>query len=128
MKNFKFYNYFLLNNKYLKLIYYTKKKIGDNYSPKEFYNDIELCWSNAKTFNEENTEVYDCAVYLKSLSDKLFKEKNIEEIIEKYNTEKDNFNSMGEDKENMNDNTNNSNNNTNDSNNTGDKLNLNESG
>ena len=104
----------------------TKKINGDNYSPKEFYNDIELCWSNAKTFNEENTEVYDCAVYLKSLSDKLFKEKNIEEIIEKYNTEKDNFNSMGEDKENMNDNTNNSNNNTNDSNNTNDKLNLND--
>ena len=48
----------------------TKKINGDNYSPKEFYNDIELCWSNAKTFNEENTEVYDCAVYLKSLSDK----------------------------------------------------------
>ena len=104
----------------------TKKINGDNYSPKEFYNDIELCWSNAKKFNEEDTQVYNDAIYLKNLSDKLFKEKNIEEIIEKYNTEKDNFNSMTEDKENMNDNTNNSNNNTNDS--TGDKLNLNESG
>ena len=106
----------------------TKKINGDNYSPKEFYNDIELCWSNAKKFNEDNTSVYNDAIYLKELSDKLFKEKNIEEIIEKYNTEKDNFNSMTEDKENINDNTNNSNNNTNDSNNTGDKLNLNESG
>ena len=106
----------------------TKKINGDNYSPKEFYNDIELCWSNAKKFNDDDTEVYKDAIYLKNLSDKLFKEKNIEEIIEKYNTEKDNFNVMSEDKENMNDNTNNSNNNTNDSNNTGDKLNLNESG
>ena len=107
----------------------TKKLNGDNYSPKEFYTDIELCWSNALKFNEDDTEVYSCALYLKEKADKLFKEKNIEEIIEKYNVEKENFNPNSDEKDgNMNDNTNNSNNNTNDSNNTGDKLNLNESG
>ena len=105
----------------------TKKLKKENYTPKDFRNDIELCWSNALSFNESDTEVYSCALYLKELSDKLFKEKYFDDLLEKFNNEKDNK-SNGDDKEiNTNDNTNNSNN-TNDSNNTGDKMNLNESG
>ena len=107
----------------------TKKLKHENYTPKEFRNDIELCWSNAISFNEDDTEVYKYALYLKDLSDKLFKEKGFDYILEKYNNEKDKetSNSVAEEKDlNMNDNTNNSNNNTNDSNNTGDKINFNE--
>ena len=103
----------------------TKKLNGDKYTPKEFYNDIKLCWTNALTFNEDDTEVYKCALYLQDLADKLFKEKNINDIIDRYN----NTDNITDDKDlNTNDNTNNSNNNTNDSNNPGDKINLNESG
>ena len=105
----------------------TKKLKYENYTPKDFRNDIELCWSNALTFNESDTEVYHYAEYLKELSDKLFKEKGFEEILEKYNNEKEN-NNMDDKDMITNDNTNNSNNNSNDSNHTGDKLNLNESG
>ena len=103
----------------------TKKLKHENYTPKDFKNDIELCWSNALTFNESDTEVYHCAEYLKEFSDKLFKEKSFNEILEKYNNEKENNNNADEKDMNTNDN---SNNNTNDSNHTGDKLNLNESG
>ena len=109
----------------------TKKLKNENYTPKDFKNDIELCWSNAIAFNEDDTDVYKYALYLKELSDKLFKEKSFEVLLEKYNNEKDKetSNSITEEKDtNINDNTNNSNNNTNDSNNTVDKLNLNESG
>ena len=105
----------------------TKKLKNENYTPKDFKNDIELCWSNALTFNENDTDVYHCAEYLKEFSDKLFKEKGFDELLEKFNNEKENNNNADDKDMNTNDNTNNSNN-TNDSNHTGDKLNLNESG
>ena len=101
----------------------SKKLKSDNYSPKDFCDDIELCWSNAISFNEENTEAYQSALYLRELANKLFKEKEIEEIIDKYNNEKENNKDSGEEKDvNTNDNTNNSNNNTNDSNNTPESM------
>ena len=101
----------------------SKKLKSDNYSPKDFCDDIELCWSNAISFNEENTEAYQSALYLRELANKLFKEKEIEEIIDKYNNLKENNKDSGEEKDvNTNDNTNNSNNNTNDSNNTPESM------
>jgi len=102
----------------------SKKLKNESYTLKEFVEDIELCWSNALTFNDCTTAVYQCAVYLKELTNKLYKEKGIEDIIDKYNS---NNNIHGEEKEIiMSDNTNISNNNTNDSNNTTDKINLSE--
>ena len=65
----------------------TKKLKGLKYSPKEFYEDMELCWSNAQLFNENNTVVYHDAVYLKELCNKLYKEYGLLDII---NKEKDN--------------------------------------
>ena len=101
----------------------SKKLKSETYTLKEFIDDIELCWSNALTFNDSNTDVYQCAVYLKELTNKLYKEKDVEDLLEKYNSN----NQHGEEKEIiMNDNTNISNNNTNDSNNTPDKINLSE--
>ena len=85
----------------------TKKLKKENYSPKDFRNDIELCWSNALEFNESDTEVYSFALYLKELADKLFKEKDFDDLIERYNNEKENK-SNNDDKEiNTNDTTNN---------------------
>lgn len=107
-----------------------KKLKSDNYSPKEFCEDIELCWSNAISFNQVQTEAYQCALALRKVTNNLYKEKGMDDIIEKYNNEKENNKDKdsGEEKDpNTNDNTNNSNNNTNDSNNINDKLNLNES-
>ena len=104
----------------------TKKLKSDNYSPVEFRKDIGLCWSNAIEFNEVNTEAYQCALVLRKLTNELYKEKGMDDIIAKYNNDKENNKDKdsGEEKDvNTNDNTNNSNNNTNDSNNTNDKLN-----
>ena len=61
----------------------TKKLKMPKYSAKEFYEDMELCWSNAQLFNENSTEVYQNAVYLKDLCNKLYKEKGLFDIINK---------------------------------------------
>jgi len=51
--------------------YISKKLKLEEYTLKNFYDDMELCWSNALEFNDSNTEAYLCAVYLKELSNKL---------------------------------------------------------
>ena len=63
--------------------YIAKKLKTPHYTAKEFYDDLELCWSNALLFNDSRTEVYHCATYLKDLSNKLYKEKNFHDIINK---------------------------------------------
>ena len=63
--------------------YIAKKLKTPNYTAKEFYDDLELCWSNALLFNDSRTEVYHCAIYLKDLSNRLYKEKNFHDIINK---------------------------------------------
>ena len=63
--------------------YIAKKLKGPNYSAKEFYDDLELCWSNALLFNDNDTEAYHCATYLKELSSKLYKEKGLFDVINK---------------------------------------------
>ena len=93
--------------------YIAKKLKGPNYSAKEFYDDLELCWSNALLFNESDTEVYHCAIYLKDLSSKLYKEKGLFDII---NKEKE------KEKETNSNNNTSSNTNTNDSTNTPNKT------
>ena len=44
----------------------TKKLKSTKYSAKEFYEDVELCWSNAQSFNDNETEAYKNAVYMRS--------------------------------------------------------------
>ena len=63
--------------------YITKKLKLNDYSAKDFHDDLELCWSNALSFNENNTEAYQYAVYLKGMAHKLYKEKGLLEIIKK---------------------------------------------
>ena len=91
--------------------YITKKLKLEDYTLKNFYDDMELCWSNALEFNESNTEAYQCAVYLKELANKLYKEKGIWELI---NKEKD----KDKEKETNSNNNNSSNMNTNNNNTT----------
>ena len=93
--------------------YISKKLKLEEYTLKNFYDDMELCWSNALEFNDSNTEAYLCAVYLKELSNKLYKEKGIWDLI---NKEKD------KEKETISNNNNSSNLNTNDSNTTPNKT------
>jgi len=87
----------------------AKKLKTNDYSAKNFYDDMELCWSNAMSFNDTNTEAYQNAVYLKNICNKLYKEKGLLDYINKEedkDLEKDvNSNNHGS-----------SNNNTNDSN------------
>ena len=52
----------------------TKKLKSTKYTAKEFHDDLELCWSNALLFNNNDTDAYKDAEYLKDLSDKLYKE------------------------------------------------------
>ena len=67
----------------------AKKLKIPNYTGKEFYEDLELCWSNALLFNDNNTEAYQCATYLKDLSNKLYREKNFFDVINKEKEEKE---------------------------------------
>ena len=61
----------------------AKKLKTPKYSPKEFYEDMELCWSNALLFNEDTTQVYQHAIYLKDLCNKLYKEYGLFDILNK---------------------------------------------
>ena len=61
----------------------TKKLKSTKYTAKEFHTDLELCWSNATLFNDNSTEAYKCAKYLKDLSDKLYKQYGLFEFINK---------------------------------------------
>ena len=63
--------------------YITKKLRLNDYTPKNFYDDLELCWSNAILFNENNTEAYQYAIYLKGMAHKLHKEKGLIDILNK---------------------------------------------
>ena len=63
--------------------YITKKLRLNDYTPKNFYDDLELCWSNAILFNENNTEAYQYAIYLKGMAHKLYKEKGLIDILNK---------------------------------------------
>ena len=66
--------------------YITKKLNNANdYTVKEFHRDLELCWSNAISINERDTEAYKYAVYFKDFCNKLYKEKGLFQIIEKEN-------------------------------------------
>ena len=106
----------------------TKKLKSTKYSAKEFYEDVELCWSNAQSFNDNETEAYKNAVYMKDLCSKLYKEYGLLDIINKKeinnisdnNTEINDNNDINGNNENNNDNTidNNENKNDNDTNNT----------
>lgn len=61
-----------------------KKKLkAEHYnSLQEFFNDVNLIWSNCKLYNQEGSEIYLIAVamekHCKKLVDKLFKEKEKE--------------------------------------------------
>ena len=61
----------------------SKKLKSSKYSSKEFYEDIELCWSNAQSFNDIETEAYKNSVYMKDLSNKLYIEYGLLDIINK---------------------------------------------
>jgi hypothetical protein len=45
----------------------TKKLKSTKYSAKEFYEDVELCRSNAQLFNNNETEAYKNAVFMKDM-------------------------------------------------------------
>ena len=81
----------------------TKKLKTPKYSPKEFYEDMELCWSNAQLFNENNTVVYHDAVYLKELCNKLYKEYGLFDIINKEKEIESNTNINSNDSNSFND-------------------------
>ena len=81
----------------------TKKLKTPKYSPKEFYEDMELCWSNAQLFNENNTVVYHDAVYLKELCSKLYKEYGLFDIINKEKEIESNTNINSNDSNSFND-------------------------
>jgi hypothetical protein len=83
--------------------YIAKKLKTPTYSAKEFYDDLELCWSNALLFNDTDTEAYQCATYLKDLSDKLYKENNFTEIINKEKEKETNSNNNTSSNANTND-------------------------
>ena len=59
----------------------TKKIKSKKYSLKEFFDDLELCWSNAEKFNDENSEAFANAKYMRELTHKLFKEKNVLDLV-----------------------------------------------
>ena len=59
----------------------TKKMKSKKYSLKEFFDDLELCWSNAEKFNDENSEAFANAKYMRELSHKLFKEKGVLDLV-----------------------------------------------
>ena len=61
----------------------SKKLKSSKYSAKEFYEDVELCWYNAQSFNDIETEAYKNSVYMKDLSNKLYKEYGLLDIINK---------------------------------------------
>ena len=63
--------------------YIAKKLKMNDYTPKNFYDDLELCWSNAILFNDSNTEAYQYAIYLKGMAHKLYKEKGLIDILNK---------------------------------------------
>ena len=94
----------------------TKKLKGTKYKAKEFHEDLELCWSNALSFNSTDTEAYKNAIYMRDLCDKLYKEYGLLDII---NKEKDdsNNNVNGNENETNNNENNAENNENNDSNN-----------
>ena len=70
----------------------TKKLKSYKYKAKEFHEDVELCWSNAMSFNENHTEAYKNAEYMKDLCDKLYKEYGLFDIINKEKENKKNEN------------------------------------
>ena len=89
----------------------SKKLKTESYSPKEFYDDLELCWSNALAFNDKSTEAYQYALYLQDLAAKLYKEKGLEELIDRYDNENisshnntTNYGTNSDDKINLNEN------------------------
>ena len=59
----------------------TKKIKSKKYSLKEFFDDLELCWSNAEKFNDENSEAFANAKYMRELTHKLFKEKGVLDLV-----------------------------------------------
>ena len=59
----------------------TKKIKSKKYSLKEFFDDLELCWSNVEKFNDENSEAFANAKYMRELSHKLFKEKGVLDLV-----------------------------------------------
>jgi len=89
----------------------TKKLKSTKYTAKEFHDDLELCWTNATTFNDANTEAYQCAVYLKDLSDSLYKKYGLFDFINKSKENKDDIKN-NETNVNVNDNNNSSINNS----------------
>ena len=70
----------------------TKKLKSIKYNAKEFRDDLDLCWSNAILFNDNETEAYKNAEYLKDLCEKLFKEYGLYDFINKENDENKNDN------------------------------------
>ena len=64
---------------------------------------MELCWSNAQLFNENNTVVYHDAVYLKELCNKLYKEYGLFDIINKEKEIESNTNINSNDSNSLND-------------------------
>jgi hypothetical protein len=53
-------------------------KRGQYKSWKEFEDDVQLVWSNAFTFNEDGSQVYEDAKILKTAFEKTLKEKKTE--------------------------------------------------
>lgn len=64
-----------------------KLKLNNYNSLQEVFSDLNLIWSNCKLYNQEGSEIYLLAVYMeklnKKLIDKMFKEKEKTEKIEK---------------------------------------------
>jgi len=61
----------------------TKKLNHKKYkSYQEFYDDLNLIWDNAQSFNEDSSEVYKDAEYMRDFIDDLFKEKKIYDKVE----------------------------------------------
>ena len=81
----------------------TKKLKSTKYTAKEFHDDLELCWSNALLFNENTTDAYKNAEYLKDLCEKLYKEYKLFDFINK-EQEKNNEKDMEKNKDNTPDN------------------------
>ena len=47
----------------------------------EFYNDIVLIWDNAQLFNQAGTVFYEDAEYMRNYTEKIFKEKKVDDKI-----------------------------------------------
>ena len=47
----------------------------------EFYDDLILIWENAQLFNQSGSTIYDDAEFMKNLTEKIFKEKKIDDKV-----------------------------------------------